>query len=239
MNNELVLLPGWGFSTEVFKNFSELLNPFFQVTCLNLPGYGTHDLKEIPNTFDEYVKALIPFLPQKAIFFGWSLGGLVAMRLARLFPEKCFSVVTLGSTPCFVEQEHWPGVSPSVFNAFYQEVIHATEKAAKQFCGWLAPQLSERTLYKKLLSLMDLKSKPILQGTLNFLKEENHQEEWKNPPCATLHLYGEKDALVPASLTTHGEFTGTSLLIQEAGHVAFESHGPLILHHLRVFCHVS
>jgi pimeloyl-[acyl-carrier protein] methyl ester esterase len=47
---------------------------------------------------------------KRAIWLGWSLGGLVASQIALPHPERVQALVT-ASSPCFSAQEEWPGSS--------------------------------------------------------------------------------------------------------------------------------
>lgn len=54
-------------------------------------------------------EAVLQQAPDKAIWLGWSLGGLVASQIALTHPERVQALVTVASSPCFSARDEWPG----------------------------------------------------------------------------------------------------------------------------------
>ena len=61
--------------------------------------------------------------PDKAIWLGWSLGGLVASQIALTHPERVLALVTVASSPCFSARDEWPGIKPDVLAGFQQQLV--------------------------------------------------------------------------------------------------------------------
>jgi pimeloyl-[acyl-carrier protein] methyl ester esterase len=217
----LVLLPGWGFDSRVWQGVLEGLSSSFEVTLLDLPGSGFNQQVSITADFQQYVAEISSVIPEQSVIVGWSLGGLLAMQLAQLFPDKVAKLVTLAATPCFLEKESWNGVSPQVFDDFYQTVKDHRDKAARQFCRWLAPSITQRTLYQTLLELFCEKAASLT--TLNFLKDQDVRANHATWGGKSLHLLGDQDALVPQQHKAK-EFNISREIIEGAGHALLITH---------------
>ena len=99
----LVLLHGWGLLPRVWTELRQALPPDLMVLAPALPGHG--DAPPAPGaTLADWSDALLAALPEGAVLCGWSLGGLIALDLARRHPEMVSRLILIGSSPCFVSQ---------------------------------------------------------------------------------------------------------------------------------------
>lgn len=217
----LVLLPGWGFDSRVWHGLLELLQSSFAVTLLDLPGSGINQQVSVAADFQQFVTDVSSVIPEQSIVVGWSLGGLLAMQLAQLFPHKVAKLVTLAATPCFLEKDSWAGVSSQVFDDFYQAVKDHRDKAARQFCRWLAPSITQRSLYQTLLGLFCEEAASF--QTLKFLKEQDLRSIHATRHNQSLHLLGDQDALVPLQEKMQ-ECHIEREIIEGAGHALMLTH---------------
>src|SRR5690606_24277631 len=84
----------------------------------------------LPNddyTLDFLVGQVAGVMPENAHVLGWSLGGLVALRLALTHPARVRSVITTGTSPRFVSAPGWPAaMAPEVLEKF-SEVLREDE----------------------------------------------------------------------------------------------------------------
>jgi pimeloyl-[acyl-carrier protein] methyl ester esterase len=103
---DLVLLHGWGMHGGVWDEALPLLAARFTVHVVDLPGHG-HSAAVHAETFEEAVEQVAQVVPRRSLVCGWSLGGLVAQRLA-LRPDATRAVALVSSTPCFVQRHGWP-----------------------------------------------------------------------------------------------------------------------------------
>lgn len=122
-NCHLVLLHGWGLNAEVWRCISEELASQFTVHLVDLPGYGrSHGYGAM--TLDDMAEQVLEAAPQKAVWLGWSLGGLVVSQIALRHPERVQALITVASSPCFSAREAWPGIKPEVLAGFQVEVLN-------------------------------------------------------------------------------------------------------------------
>jgi pimeloyl-[acyl-carrier protein] methyl ester esterase len=129
----LVLLHGWGMNGAIFNPLLEYLNEDFELLCVDLPGHGKSGLVE--TDFDQQVEKLAYLLPD-SILLGWSMGGLYATALARLYPEKFSHIILVASNPRFVQQDDWHSAVPQqVFDEFSSSLSGDWKATIKRFIG--------------------------------------------------------------------------------------------------------
>ena len=92
---EVVILHGWGMNSSVFTPLHSSLSEY-RVHYVDLPGFGFSEA--IEGDLDTWVDAIIAKLPNKAVWVGWSLGGLVATRAALRYPTQVTGLVTVSYT---------------------------------------------------------------------------------------------------------------------------------------------
>ena len=114
---DLVLLHGWAMHGGIFAPLVERLAPRFRVHVVDLPGHGA-SRGEAQFDLATTARRLARQLP-RAIWVGWSLGGLVALEAALAHPQRVRGVAMIASSPRFVRAPDWPhGVEARVFGEF-------------------------------------------------------------------------------------------------------------------------
>jgi len=106
----LVLLHGWGLTPRVWHGVQAALSPTLEILAPSLPGHGDAPPAGGPG-LSGWSDALLPAIPAGSVVCGWSLGGLLALDLARRHPQRVSRVVLIGTSPCFVARggsEPWP-----------------------------------------------------------------------------------------------------------------------------------
>lgn len=237
----LVLLHGWGLNSAVWQPFiNSLTEEFtnkFQIITLDLPGFGLNQNKKInPYSLENIVEQLNNAIHQPAIYLGWSLGGLVATEMALTNPEKVLALVTVASSPCFIEEPtgstaHWPGIKPKVLTAFHQQLKEDTQKTIAGFLKIQAmgsPHI--RQDIKQITHLVmqhNMPSKETLDESLSLLETSDHRKHLASIQQPFLRLYGNNDSLVPKLVIEQI----AKLAHQSEQHIfAQASHAPFISH---------
>ena len=237
----LVLLHGWGLNSAVWQPFiNSLTEEFtnkFQIITLDLPGFGQNQNKKInPYSLENIVEQLNNTIHQPAIYLGWSLGGLVATEMALTNPEKVLALVTVASSPCFIEEPtdsiaHWPGIKPKVLTAFHQQLKEDTQKTITGFLKIQAmgsPHI--RQDIKQITHLVmqhNMPSKETLDESLSLLETSDHRKQLASIQQPFLRLYGNNDSLVPKLVIEQI----AKLAHQSEQHIfAQASHAPFISH---------
>ena len=83
IGQDLVLLHGWGFNSELFNDLVEKYKHQYRITKIDLPGHGRSD--EVNGGLNEWCDEIIKILPNNPTLLGWSLGGLLAINIANKY----------------------------------------------------------------------------------------------------------------------------------------------------------
>jgi pimeloyl-[acyl-carrier protein] methyl ester esterase len=196
----LVLLHGWGFTAAVWDALRVHLELHFTVTALNLPGYG--DAEPIAAMHDLAVLAddVVQRAPLQAVWLGWSLGGMVALQAAAMFPQRIQSLVLVGSTPRFIEEGDWlDAVRKSVLHNFAQELVHARDSVIGRFLSlqFLGVPGGREQAREILAAQAQDPSPGVLEGGLNILEHADLRPLLSKIQQPALWLTGERDRLTP------------------------------------------
>ena len=229
MKNELVLLHGWGFQSTVWHHFIPYLKPHFNITALDLLGFGNNPEMSKSINLDLLTKDVLKNAPHSAIFLGWSLGGLVAMNIAIHHPQRITHLITLASTPKFIADEHWPGMPSQLLEQFshaLQMDYYTTlqQFILLQFQGSHVDRHIVKSLQQQIAENPAPSAKALNDG-LTILKDTDLRNQLADIQCPQLYLFGRCDTLVPAAVADK-----TKALTQHADTVVLPkvSHAPFL-----------
>jgi len=230
-----VFVHGWAMNSAVWDDCITQLPDWIDAIVVDLPGHGTMaevQLGNQTNTLDDYVQALIPLVHRPVIWVGWSLGGLVVLRLAELYPQRVASALLIATSPCFVAQPGWPcAVEADVFDQFAVNLQRHQEKTIQRFLALQVKGLPGakniiRQLQKSLQSRGPASSEALVSG-LKVLQETDLRQNIKLIESPLHWLLGGMDALVPRELekVLQQEYAQQDVTVSaKAGHVPFISH---------------
>jgi len=237
MSTPIVFLHGWGQSRQVWhaqmEHFPEALFP-------NLPGHGGAAEQ------DDWIEATARQLPgSPAIIVGWSLGGIIAMRMAMQHPEKVAALVLVSTTPAFCNREGWEhGCENELFDAFEIGVrSNSTKTMGRFFALMLHGDEISRGEYNRIAKAAIDKSAPpstaTLEKGLNYLATEDLRTALHQLQQPVLVLHGKDDAIIPVSA---GLFLAETLphaeahLFEACGHAPFLTQADLFNETLETWC---
>ncbi len=195
----IVLLHGWGFCSESWQPLLTDLQKLADVWTVDLPGFG-HSAHL--TQFDErhVIAALARQLPEKSCLMGWSLGGVLATKYAAVFPTRVSKLITLASNLCFVEKDHWPSAMlKNINDSLNQQFESAPELTRKKFSRLVSQgSEQERLLVKKIRRMQASKTiNKAWYQALTYLSVQDNTEAFIGLTMPGLHLFSEKDVLVP------------------------------------------
>ncbi len=230
----LTFIHGWAAESTVWQEWvTDSFSNNYNITLIDLPGSGNSPtIKKSKNIEDEWLELLAEALPEKTHLLGWSLGGLLAQKLAFQYPNKITSLVCLASTPRFTQNDGWKrSVSPKIIADFIKSVGIEVNGLLKRF--WqlqLQGSDNSRQLMKELVKHMSKrkipKIIPLNQGLI-LLKDMDNRDILKQITQPTLWLLGEKDPLIPQAirlnLTSLQPFAQVEI-IEGCSHIPFFSH---------------
>lgn len=226
---ELVLLHGWGMDCGIWSDTLQLLRKFSHVTLVDLPGFGRSQ-QLVDNSLENYLQVLAKALPEKAVYLGFSLGGMLAVKMAEYFPSRVSALVTISSNARFVADDSWPhAMDKKTFASFYQLTQAQPEAAFKMFLALQARGCeSERKLLKQLKKQLgsEVPNQQAMTSSLLLLSELDNSLSLQKLQCPSLHLYGENDGMVPlAAAQLIKNFDNVEVhIVAGASHVPFISH---------------
>jgi pimeloyl-[acyl-carrier protein] methyl ester esterase len=197
----LLFIHGWGQSAAAWHGQRDALGDRFEVHAPNLPGHG--GAPELPP--EAWGESLLESVSDGTVLVGWSLGGMLAIRLAHAYPEKIAGLVLVGATPCFRMREGWlHGATDEVFDGFVEGVEQQSARMMSRFFAlMLHGDALSRSAYNSIArEAVDRNHPPTTQALRGGLKLLDRLDlrplaEKIDTPCLVMH--GEADAVVPVA----------------------------------------
>jgi pimeloyl-[acyl-carrier protein] methyl ester esterase len=240
---DLVLLHGWGVHSGFWQPILHHLTPHFRITIIDLPGFGRSPLlPNMPYDLEQLAKQVLAVAPQKAIWLGWSLGGMVATQIAMMAAQRVERLICVASSPRFIREAGWPGVKLSLVEKLKSLLNNASEDTLARL---LAMQFKNTTISRR--HLIKLRSElfqyglphiEALQGGIEIALTVDLRSQLCNLSCPTLYLLGKRDLLVPPAIAVKIDqllTPGSAQIIQQACHAPFLSSPDDFLQCIREF----
>jgi pimeloyl-[acyl-carrier protein] methyl ester esterase len=212
---------------------------------IDLPGLGRSAGDE-HLSLDAMTARLVSVIDQPACWLGWSLGGLLAIKIAASYPEKVSGIISVAANPCFVQREGWlSGMDQDVYRQFKSALKISPQKTLSRFVMLQAQgSASSKAVFTQLKAIMTQRSQhiqslPQLMTTLMLL-ENDLRDEWSRLCCPGLHIYGEDDALVPAAVAAAVKALKPAhqiVSVKGAGHVPFLTSPDVVIQSIQAFMH--
>lgn len=230
----LVLLHGWGWSNAIWKPLIPLLSSQYTLYAVDLPGFGKSTRMPSEYSLSVISEWILNQVPHQSSWLGWSLGGLIAWWITIHFPERVNRLITVASSPCFLQKPDWPGMQPLVLEKFSQALNEHQEKTLHHFLH-LQLRGSPASIVAELESKLAASHPDALKAGLMLLRETDLRDQLSQLACPSTHIFGEIDTIVPVSvanslqkLIPHSDCH----VIRRAGHVPFLSKPNDFLRHL-------
>jgi len=229
---DLVLLHGWGLNARIWDGLVASLAGEYRLHRIDLPGHGQSEWSPECRTLDDFTRAVAPHVPRDARVLGWSLGGMVALRLAVLAAERISRLVLVSTTPRFVMGPDWaPAMTPQVLASFAARLKEDYRGTVQEFLA-----LQVRGDERELASLRELRhrltagglpSPQALEVGLEILATTDLRNPLARLSTPTLIVTGEHDRVTPpgAGRFLAEQIQGAALyVVPRAGHAPFLSH---------------
>ncbi|SFD83094.1 Pimeloyl-ACP methyl ester carboxylesterase [Chitinophaga sp. CF118] len=185
MKTSLLMLHGAIGASSQLKAIAEQLSINYEVHLFDFPGHGGKDLPVEPFSIKLFSDAVLSYIQknnlQKLTIFGYSMGGYVAMYLAKHHPQLVDRVVTLGT------KFHWNETIAAKEIKMLDTAAIATKVPA--FAAALAEMHAPNDWKEVVLRTADLLAE---MGKDNPLKPDDYKEI-KIP---SLILLGDRDKMV-------------------------------------------
>ena len=200
---DVVLLHGWGQNIEMMRPIGNALEKNFNITIIDLPGYGESSEPPFPWEVKDYVEAIKKILEQEKIdnpiLIGHSFGGKISLLYASLYKVK--KLVLFGSP--FKREIEKLSMKTKILKSLKKvPVLNKLEGFAKKHIG--------STDYRNATDTM----RKVLVNTVNL----DITEDVKKIKAPTLIIWGSLDEAVPLERAYELES-----LIKDAGVVVYEN----------------
>ena len=227
----LLLLHGWGFHSSVWDGFAQPLAQSHRVQMIDLPGHGRST--EAPfGELGTLVDDIAHKLSERTIVCGWSMGGLIAQRLAVRHPGKVRALALVSSTPCFTPRRGWRhGTTRASLAQFAQGLRDKPKATLKSFVTLNALDVpGARATVRDLLQRLDERQAPTsqaLEAGLEMLRTTDLREEVRTISVPTVVIHGALDRIVAPGAGTWlaNAIPGArGFQFPDAAHMPFLSH---------------
>ncbi|MBX4181125.1 pimeloyl-ACP methyl ester esterase BioH [Sodalis sp. CWE] len=232
-NNDLIMLHGWALNSSVWTCIIPYLSSRFRLHLVDLPGYGkSYSYGSL--TLDDMSEKIALQFPQNAFWLGWSLGGLIATKVAYKYPNIVSGLITVSFSPRFcASNDFWPGVKPEVLKNFLSRLNKNSHHTVNRFFslqtkGTASSKQDARKL-KNIYSSSPVKNEVLISG-IDLLYKSDLRAILSRLNMPLLHLYGLLDNIVPNNvipLIDRLNLSSQKVVFSNAGHVPFISHSEL------------
>jgi len=229
---DLVLLHGWGMNAGVWDGLPPRITADRRCSRIELPGHGQSPFMLRHDSLAAWAEACLAVAPARAVWLGWSLGGLVVLQAALQAPLTALILMT--ATPRFVRAPDWPAaMDAELLVRFHDTLVGDPEETLNRF---LTLQLmggeGARGVIKTLRQEVAGRPPPnpaALEMGLDLLRETDLRERLHDIACPTLWLFGQRDSLVPAAAS---DAVGRLLPTARRRVIAGAAHAPFLSHPL-------
>lgn len=232
---DLVLLHGWAIHSGIWGPLLPQLTQHFRVTLVDLPGFGLSEPLMGDYRLGHITQRIIEAVPSPAIWVGWSLGGMVTLYATINYPAMVAKAVIVTSSPKFIADASWPGLSYSTLQQFAQNLRLDYETTLTQFITSQLLQNEHAHELRYLIKTALQRKAPSLTGLLQgfkIIRDTDLRPELAKIECPVLYIFGRSDALVPIGVSTlipQWHPTAEVAIIRHAGHAPFLSHPETFL----------
>ncbi len=206
--------------------------------AIDLPGHGGRPWEGSITDLASLARAVSDQVSPGAIVVGWSLGGMVALELARQRPAELGGLVLIAITPRFVAGDGWPhGIDPSVIEEFAGAVARDYTQAVQDFLALQVLGAADpRATLRSLRALVEGRPPPdpcALATGLDILRHADLRPALAGIGLATLVIAGDRDRLTPAAAS---QSLAAALPRARFCRIAGAGHAPFLSHPAVVRC---
>ncbi len=229
----LVLLHGWAMHGGLFATLLPGLARRFRVHAVDLPGHG-HSPPIAPAALDDVVDAVASAIggagPLSVL--GWSFGGQVALRWARLDPARVGRLVLVCTSPRFVAADDWPhAMSAETLSRFGDELASAWRLTLQRFLTLQVHGSDEgRRSLAALRHQLFARGEPSREargGELAALASADLRDDARRVRASALVVAGDRDTLAPPEA---GAWLAGAMPRARFALLAGAAHAPFLSH---------
>jgi len=230
---DCVLIHGWAMHAGIFAPLTRLLATRLRVHLVDLPGHGLSTDEATCDARDcaERLAAQLP----RALWIGWSLGGVVALQAALAHATRVRGLVEIAASPRFTVAVDWPhAVEASVFAEFGAGLYNEYRRTIERFLALEALGSSHaQAELRELRAHVFERGEPTLgalQDGLRVLDRTDLRAALARLAVPSLWLAGRRDRLVPAAAMRWAAEHAPGGAYREfpSGHAPFIAHADAV-----------
>lgn len=233
---DLVMIHGWSLHSGVFDSVVPALSRTWRVTLVDLPGHGQSRDLPLETDLSRVAARIAAAVPSRAVWLGWSLGGLAAMQHAIDRPDAPRGLILVATTPRFPAQGPWPGIDPATLQAFARGLENDYLATLRRFLALQVQGCADhaqvlRRLREQMLRYPAPSSETLAAG-LTLLRDTDLRPRLGRIARPVFIIYGERDRIVPpqAAAALCRRLPGARAhCLKGAGHAPFLSHPDAFL----------
>jgi len=238
---DLVLLHGWAMHAGIFAPLSERLAKTFRVHLVDLPGHG-YSRDDLDNLEPAPCAAMLAKRVPRALWIGWSLGGLVALHAALDRADHVRGLAMIASSPRFVSAPDWPhAVKLEIFEQFDAGLRNDWRATIERFLALeaLGSEHTQACLHELRARVFE-RGEPALAALetgMHVLETTDLRSRLPQLAVPSLWLAGRRDRLVPAAaMRWSAQHSPQGRFVEFAsGHAPFIGHADEIAMELTTF----
>jgi pimeloyl-[acyl-carrier protein] methyl ester esterase len=202
---DIVLIHGWGMNSAVWSSLIAPLAASYRLHLIDMPGHGHSSYGTDCDGLEQWLDAVVAVAPETAVWIGWSLGSMLAQRVAVRFPERVEGLVCVAGTPRFSQNGDWPhAMAQDTLLGFTADLKQDHPKTLDRFLLLQAHGDSEvRKLLRPLREGLASRPEPderALEVGLDLLLNVDLRSELNEIRCPSMWLFGRRDRLVPVAV---------------------------------------
>lgn len=232
--NNLILLHGWGVSSDSLYPILNYLKRSYKVYALDLPGFGRSDIPKSSFDGENYKNIVLKFIKELNIndyvIIGHSFGGRIGIRISRENNPNLKGLILIDSAGIRDKKSLKQKLSEGLFKLIKRVVLKIFKK-----------EKGEKILdfFRNILGSIDYKSqKGILRETLVKIVNEDLKPFLKDIKVKTLIIWGEKDRDLPlrhAFIFKNLIKNSKLIIIKDGSHYPFLENLTKVLNSIELF----
>ena len=238
---DLVLIHGWGLHSGVWAPLIPVLSRHYCLHLIDLPGHGNSGPCVAGDS--SWLQLLHESTPERAIWLGWSLGGLLTLQMAQQHPTKIDKAIVVACSPRFLQSADWTSaMTEQTLQKFINDLRTDYMATVQRFLLLqIGVEQKSRDTIRQLQDMVRQGPSPdplaLAQGLL-MLHQQDMRSVLAQIKTPMLVVQGSRDRLVPSAA---GEYLSDHLahgrlcMIDQAGHAPFLSHPDIFVQHIQDF----
>lgn len=191
----LVLIHGYPLDHTIWDELAPLLEPHFDLIIPDLRGFGGSDVMEADDSITEYASDISGLLDRlrvkRAFLAGHSMGGYVALAIAREYEQRVAGLAMVSSQMAADAPERREGR--------YATAKQVLEQGVEPVIESMAPKLSVEPRIQEFARAVISRQPPlgIFSALYAMADRPDSSEVFASFPFPVVIVHGDADALIP------------------------------------------